>query len=355
MPRLRSMLLRFLLAGYVALTTLPSYGLDATFSGNVFYAPVDETYIKGGGIGDSYVKFTIDESWQDVYFHTSFLSRLYENDIGVSELYAAKSSESLGWFALGRLHIFNENVYNAMNYPWLSLQREVTPLNVTSYDGFQWRYDWDKHHLRVVSGRSSNNDFGANTLDMYIPYGAEFRSKWKYFSTILSFAETRVDLTSTTLSNIQGSLVGLPNTVELKDKVSYYYNAVLNVPIRPFIFSFKYTVNDYKEDLYTVFDGYRLRMHAAFRPSKTWVLYYTYGESEAQNDFSAISSQQPNTGALLSKSLNENQFQSHHIGFVKNLSKNVKLKLHTGLAKNNYSSEIERFVLFGFSFNTKSL
>ncbi|WP_341659836.1 hypothetical protein [Vibrio sp.] len=349
------MLPRYPLAGYLFLTALPSYGLEATFSGNIFYAPVDENYIKGESIGDSYVKFTLDESWQEnsIVFHTTFLSTLYEDEIEVSEVYAAKTVEPLGWFALGRLHIFNENIYNAMRYPWLSLQREVTPLSVTSYDGFQWRYDWDKHHLRFFSGRSNNNDFGANTLDMRIPYGAEFRSKWKYFSTILSFAETRVDLTSTTLTNIQGSLVGLPNTVELKDKSSYYYNAVLNVPIKPFIFSLKYTVNDYKEDVYTVFDGYRLRMHAAFRPSKTWTLYYTYGKSEAKNDYTGILSQQPNTGAALSKSLNEVQYQSHHLGFVKNLSKSVKLKLHTGLAKNNYSSEIERFVLFGFSFNTK--
>ncbi|CAM3885640.1 hypothetical protein [Vibrio aquimaris] len=349
------MLLRYLISGSIALTALPSYGLDATFSGNIFYAPVDENYIKGESIGDSYVKFTLDESWQEnsIVFHTSFLSRLYEDEIEVSEVYAAKTIEPLGWFALGRLHIFNENVYNAMRYPWLSLQREVTPLNVTSYDGFQWRYDWDKHHLRVISGRSNNNELGANTLDMHIPYGAEFRSKWKYFSTILSFAETRVDFTSSTLSNIQGSLVGLPNTVELENKVSYYYNAVLNVPIKPFIFSFKYTVNDYKEDVYTVFDGYRLRMHAAFRPSKTWTLYYTFGKSDAKNDYTGILSQQPNTGASLSKSLNEVQYQSHHLGFVKNLSKSVKLKLQTGLAKNNYSSEIERFVLFGFSFDTK--
>ena len=165
------------------------------------------------------------------------------------------------------------------------------------------------------------------------PMALSFVVSGSIFSTILSFAETRVDLTSSTLSNIQGSLVGLPNTVELKNKVSYYYNAVLNVPIKPFIFSFKYTVNDYKEDVYTVFDGYRLRMHAAFRPSKTWTLYYTFGKSDAKNDYTDILSQQPNTGAALSKSLNEVQYQSHHLGFVKNLSKSVKLKLQTGLAK----------------------
>ena len=56
------MLLRCLISGSIALTALPSYGLDATFSGNIFYAPVDENYIKEKNIGDSYVKFTLDES-----------------------------------------------------------------------------------------------------------------------------------------------------------------------------------------------------------------------------------------------------------------------------------------------------
>ncbi|MBU2897993.1 hypothetical protein [Vibrio hepatarius] len=332
-----------------------SHSIEATFSGNIFYAPVDETYIKGEGIGDSYVKFTLDESWQGVRFHTSMLSRLYENDIEVSELFAAKTTESFGWLAFGRLHIFDENVYNAMSYPWLSLPREINPLNVTYYEGFQWHYDWDKHHARFISGKSNNNTFGANTLDMYIPFGFEVRSKWGYFITKFSFAETRVDLTGTSLSGIQGGLVDLPNTVELEDKVSYYYNAVFNIPIKPFLLSLKYTVVDYKEDQYAVFDGYRARVHAAYRPAKTWTLYYTYGESKARNDFSAISSQQPSTGALLSKSLNENQFQSHHLGFVKNLSKSVKLKLQMGLAENNDSNEIERFILFGFSFDAKGL
>ncbi|GLT17930.1 hypothetical protein GCM10007938_17080 [Vibrio zhanjiangensis] len=331
------------------------YALEATFSGNLFFAPVDETYIKGEDIGDSYVKFTLDESWKDVYFHTSMLSRLYENEIGVSELYVAKQTDSFGWFALGRLHIFNENVYNAMSYPWLSLPREVNPLDVTSYEGFQWRHDWDKHHVRFVSGRTDNNEFGTNLLNMVIPYGLEVRSKWDYFTTKFAFAETRVDLSGQSLTGIQNNLVGLPNTVVLEDKKSYYYDAVVTIPIRPVIFSFKYSQVDYVEEQYTVFDGYRLRAMVAVRPEKSLTLYYTYGESEAQNDFSAISDQLPTAAAALSKSLTEKQYHSHHLGMVKNISKNVKLKFQSGLAKSDYSHEIERFILLGFSFDTKGL
>ncbi|MFB9190262.1 hypothetical protein ACFFUP_14610 [Vibrio ostreicida] len=325
---------------------------EVFISGSLFYAPSENDYIKGEDIGDSYVKITLGDDWHGFRFKSSVLSELYENDIQISELFIEKDTGEYGRFSFGRKNLFSDRVYNSLLYPWLSFPREVYPLNVTRYEGVEWRFPWKNHNFRVVSGKSNNNELGQNTLDLTVPIGMDIKSDWHYLKSRITLAKTTADFTGSGLEAIQSGLVGLDNTVALDDQASYYYNVALEVPIGSFVLSFDTTKIDYGETQYVLFEGYRYRFLAGAKMKPDIFVYYTLGRSHSENDFSALLSQYPATGAQLYGTLQTNQYESHHLGLVKHLSRRVQLKLQGGVATNQYTSDKDTFLLLGVSFSS---